>query len=489
MDAAYYCPTNRVNPVNVTRGFYATSSLNGSDGSILFTSQAPCPIGSFCVNGTRQPCWRGTYGTSTLQAGPKSCPSCPAGYYSASPGSVGSQACLPCPAGSFAASRGSITCSLCPLGTASTVIGASNASVCRHCGRTRNGEALFAAPGATACLPLNGASMTSLGTKANLQSKSAFVGYSNKSLMLWLVLLVCAPIALASLIPCFILLADEGCERRTGTATQRRTGPALPEKPQVSTRHTRFLHRLRANLVLLDNFALQHPTKPSQSPVKRPTDFGGATTIFAGGCLSCLAAALIIQYLYANSIVTTSLLPASLAVHTFFSGVPPYTLEGGTTASFAPPTLQKGVDLRVLTIGPACGVLSAPPESKELLAGAFTSSIVSSDALTGGYVHAFTCSECAFGPQSTLTLTFPIGCQTYVFTATSVGGTGSVYTAVATAANDATIDSAESPTLIAVDVTLNPQLEVLQVRRALCVVRETSVDCGNYAISRICIVG
>lgn len=72
-----YCPAGSASPTPATEGFYTT----GGDSPQTRTSQALCPIGHYCQQGTKQPCPGGTYGTSEGLATAECSGVCPAGFY------------------------------------------------------------------------------------------------------------------------------------------------------------------------------------------------------------------------------------------------------------------------------------------------------------------------------------------------------------------------------------------------------------------------
>lgn len=297
-----------------------------------------------------------------------------------------------------------------------------------------------------------GASVSTLDATTSLQLSVAFTTEHSTDLFLGLVIKVCLPIAIAALLPYAFLLIGGILE-----------SPLTPRSFEPSLRHRAArlvvlaLARFRTYIATVDQYALYHPTLHGSSPIKRRTECGGATTVLAAGCLVTLAITLTLEFRFNNALISTSLLPAALPVHTEFAKTAPQRVAG--LPSIAPASILSGVELRVSTLGANCGSTLAAA-STNLLTGTFEHSLVSADIATGRYDHAFTCAGCAFGPQSALSVSFPVSCQAFIFAATSVGSTGSVYVAVTTALNPAASDSAAAPTLVAVNVTLQPQLEV-----------------------------
>jgi hypothetical protein len=71
-------------------GYYPTGGTGQSDG---WGSQAPCPLGSYCVNGVKTLCPTGQYAGTTTSS---SCTPCPAGRHASE---VGHSECVACAAG------------------------------------------------------------------------------------------------------------------------------------------------------------------------------------------------------------------------------------------------------------------------------------------------------------------------------------------------------------------------------------------------------
>ena len=94
----YYCDaTGLTEPVDLcSPGFYCTQGSNSSSPPVADASGGPCPVGTYCGNGTSVPvdCPAGSFQTSEQQS---SCNQCPQGYYCLSGASTNS----PCPAGMF----------------------------------------------------------------------------------------------------------------------------------------------------------------------------------------------------------------------------------------------------------------------------------------------------------------------------------------------------------------------------------------------------
>ena len=77
-----------------TPGYYCTEASNTSNPSVTNAQGGPCPVGSFCPEGSSlaQPCSPGTYAPTTQMS---NCTVCPAGYYCV----AGSSITVECPRG------------------------------------------------------------------------------------------------------------------------------------------------------------------------------------------------------------------------------------------------------------------------------------------------------------------------------------------------------------------------------------------------------
>lgn len=485
-DPRQYCPVNELVPHNVSRGYYASGGPNGTRAAgssmPLYSKSLGCPIGSFCANGLRFPCWPGTYGVGALQATPSGCLKCPAGTFSAAWGAVGSQTCLPCTPGSFSATAGSAFCSLCPLGTASAVVGATSVDACipcavvqalavncsgRDCTSLAPSPAITALPGSAVCTPLGTASLAFSATTAALEAIVNTTGNDNSSYRTTtvdsLLVAVCLPLAVLAFIPTMHLIVTRGCDER---APRQRTGGRTSAVESCIACCLVARRRAQHCLRVVDIYSLRHYTDDGTPPVKKRTSVGGATTMLAVGCVACLAAVLIVQFIRSNALTTTSLLPAPLPTLQQFSALRPRVLTADETRpAIAPPTLSSGLELRVAVMGPTC---SAPLTASvsELISGSFVSSVVHSDPAAAAFVHLFSCSDCAFGPMSALNVTFAGECQSFAVTAAAVGATGSTYIASFVGASPSAVMTSGGLGLTGLHVTIQPQLEVVDNRVA-----------------------
>jgi hypothetical protein len=83
--AEYYCPAGTVAPVPVARGYYTVGSLSAKgaqviEDQLIRSAQQQCEYGFYCVQGVRNPCPSGTFGT-VLGLSSSNCSGlCAAGY-------------------------------------------------------------------------------------------------------------------------------------------------------------------------------------------------------------------------------------------------------------------------------------------------------------------------------------------------------------------------------------------------------------------------
>ena len=138
------------------------------------------------------------------------------------------------------------------------------------------------------------------------------------------------------------------------------------------------------------------------------------------------------SYEYSNSLLTTSLLPAALPTLQQLATLPAHDAVNALPA-IAPASISRGFELRVTAFGPPCGAPSLDVAS--LLGGAFKPRVTSANSTSASFVHSFACPDCAFGPLSSVRVTFPPACQAFLITAVSVGATGSVSVASVVATN------------------------------------------------------
>lgn len=75
-----YCPEHSGSPRDVDIGYFTTGGF-GVNSSMYRTNQRVCPMGSYCIDGTKFPCPSGVWGDS-LGLSSRMCSGfCPAGFY------------------------------------------------------------------------------------------------------------------------------------------------------------------------------------------------------------------------------------------------------------------------------------------------------------------------------------------------------------------------------------------------------------------------
>ena len=477
---AAYCPADTVLPRNATRGFYTvaiealTATASGIAATNIYGASAACPTGAYCVDGEAFLCLPGTFGVAGMQASSAGCEQCPAGTYSPASGSASSKKCNPCPGGTFADAPASSFCTFCPLGTFSAVVGANSSAVCAPCAIASLANTSSAAsttktalPGSTSCIPLKTARTAFTSLTVTLED---VVTPEVPNIPDILFVTICIPLAAAALIPAIFLWLRNSILAGDWT----KSGRLSDSRRKCMLRCALPRVRARQCLRSLDLYGLRHWIDDGVTPVKRQTSAGGATAIVAMGCIFCLSAVLITQYRLKNTLQTTSLLPATLSALEQFAPYDTRLLPPGLS-SIAPPTLLGGLEIRISTMGPACNA-TLGVAAHQLISGDFVSSVVSADHATESYTHLFSCPLCAFGPMSSLAVTFNADCQSFSVTANAVGATGTSYVANTVVTRpDAVVASRSSLALTRVNIALEPQLEVYSDRFANVVQRGYSV--------------
>jgi hypothetical protein len=383
-DPTYYCPVNALAPTRTSYGYFATVA-DSSVGTMI--QQSGCPAGSFCVNGTKLSCPPGTYGKAAFQSDISSCGPCSPGTYNALLAQTSSAACLSCPTGTYSSQSGAPFCQLCPPNTYGVVAGQPSNASCLPCS-----EGTVAFAGATSCV-------STLGVIASSPQETTFdiapIAFSDDLPPEQLALLQMSwavPIVVVSLLPLLALLIGRNC-----------AGPHY------------LVRRLERWFLSIDKFGLAHDVGEGQAPIQRVTVLGGSVTVVAIGTVLAVAVALVIQYFKANSIVQESVLPAPLPTLQKLADLPLYTL---TSPSGLAPTLQSGMQLQLITMGPLCSLLTLASEG--LLAGQF---VLNTNVSTAGgrIVHTIDCQSCMFGPLSGLTLALDPSCQSLQLSMFAVG--------------------------------------------------------------------
>lgn len=392
-------------------------------------TQAACRAGFYCVNGAAIACPSGTYGVDELQSSPADCITCPAGTFNPSAGATSPASCLPCSLGTYSESTGSAKCKLCPPATFNAAFGANSSAFCIPCPPSK-----ASLPGSSQCAAISGATASASGDVIVIRY---VVPPNDQSVdTLPLLLYICVPILFISLLP-LVILAAIGVR-----STFFKRGEGM----------LRGGGYLRACLMNLDFYSLLHGIRDGEHPVKLRTSLGGATTLLALGALVCLCIVLGVDYRFNNVLTSTSLLPAELPTLVKFSGIAPNSAnipDLGTPS--IPVGITQGIQIRISSQGSLCG---APTTAQQaLLAGNFSYSSVLVDNRSASFLHSFSCSNCAFGPLSSLFITFPLSCQQFHATATFIGATGSVSIASVLIGADAALSGAV--------VSFQPLLEIV----------------------------
>lgn len=156
--AGRYCPgiplavSLPCNTSTTLPGYYCPSSGSQSSG-------LECPAGFYCMGESTMPipCPPGTYSSNV---GSANCTLCSIGFYATS---LQQQSCTPCPIGYFGRHNISIwapvrtslsnACEQCPLGTMSTLVGATSSDVCIPCPAGTYGIATSVGISITTCIP------------------------------------------------------------------------------------------------------------------------------------------------------------------------------------------------------------------------------------------------------------------------------------------------------------------------------------------------
>lgn len=102
--AHLFCPLGSSSPSSVRPGFYSLTEAGGVDSVLTRTHEAPCPEGSYCTQGVRQPCPAGTFGRDARLATAACSGRCQKGFFCPA-GSV-TRIQRACPFGTFGADEG-----------------------------------------------------------------------------------------------------------------------------------------------------------------------------------------------------------------------------------------------------------------------------------------------------------------------------------------------------------------------------------------------
>lgn len=474
-----YCLTNELKPREVPRGLYAVgSAVSNTSSVVIYGSVAGCPVGSFCINGSKFMCWPGSFGIAALQATPSGCALCPAGTYSPSFGSTSAKNCRPCPPGYFSASAGSAFCSACPSGTASSVTGADSpnaCTVCRSCSSDSGASvvnsscSLVAFPGSVSCFHLGSTSVAAGPAVMAFQDivPAAIVDSDDRTVRTdVLIIAILVPLISLAIFPTCILIMTRRCRGRATNTCYACCQHAWMRSKQC--------------LRMVDLYSLRHTTAEGSSPVKHRTSVGGTFSIIGSLLVTCLIVVLIIQFKRSNSLVSTSLRPAELPTLYGYASLPTfaYTSE---PPSVAPPSLKTGLELRISVMGSTCSspiAVSMPT----LTRGGFKVSVARRDSTVEFYEHLFSCPDCAFDAASILQVTFAEECTAFIVTVATVGAAGSTYVSSTVVESPSSIASDTGRVLTSSHITVVPQLQVLANHISGVVVRGYSVSVSTVNV-------
>ena len=362
--------------------------------------------------------------------------------------------CLFCPVGSYADASGSAFCTPCPAGTANAASGGASAAVCARCP-----EPLASLAGASACADPRAASVVYAGTVAtaiNVVDFSPPETLSDDALVRMFVA-VMLPFFVVGIAPSIYLLVLK-----------------LARVNPVTSRN-RFVRAVRGFLHARDLFSTAHDYDDGTHPLNLQSSLGGAMTILSYGVIAGIAAALVLQYYYLNTIVTTALLPADLQTLQGFAGTRAFAVDSSTRIGVAPSTASRGLELRVAASGPSCSTPSFVPAGA-LLAGNFSASLSAADPASAAWQFTFACYDCALSLEASVALSFPPACQAFVVTATAIGASGSTSVASFAITGPSPVAASGGKFLESADISLAPRLEVVQDLRSGASSRGYTID-------------
>ena len=145
VNPAQLCPDpGTVVPRKASGGFLSVGIPSPhSPSGIVYTTQVPCPQGSYCSGGVAIPCPVGTFGVGIQQSFEQTCEACPAGLHGIVAGATSLvTACARCPPGSAASVAGAMLCGYCAPGAAVTPASSCGGGSC---------NSSVAMPGCAAC--------------------------------------------------------------------------------------------------------------------------------------------------------------------------------------------------------------------------------------------------------------------------------------------------------------------------------------------------
>jgi DNA-binding beta-propeller fold protein YncE len=431
------CLPNAVTITPPSDGYFSIPEVDGA----VRIAQQICPIGSYCQQGRRHPCPRGTTGRYEMQVDVSSCEPCRAGTYLAlaagqRASAAGTSACLPCPRGSYAAFTGMSFCRWCPANTHMRTPGGA----CEPCDAN-----YYSLGGPTLCVPIQ-AGMNVLTwlsfahyTVATAKS-NAGVGSSASTTDSTGAVTIAVPLVIAGISVLLLLVVV---------------------LLRYTIRKSKAYALAKRMLRTVDMFGLQHTVPELASPVHRNTARGGAVSVLAFGTVLALASALTTQYVLNNAQAQQ---PLIAPVTDSYSLLQPRSVAiADDTVSGLPGGAFSGVRVAVASMGPNCGVVAfnRTDNGSQLLHGSFFYNSTY-DPVTGLAQHVFACESCAFRTISTLDLVFDSSCQTFLMTAHAAGADGAVTSASYKAEADC-VGGFKTPCAIqnAAAVSFVPTLQVL----------------------------
>jgi DNA-binding beta-propeller fold protein YncE len=468
-----WCPANSAAAFPVTPGFAAVGSPSPfAPSQTIYAAQAPCPRGFFCPAGVALPCRAGSYGVAAQQPSADSCLLCKPGSYLADAGRVGASGaaspCAACPAGTLARAAGAAACTLCAPGTHWPRAGGGGqpGDACVACA-----AGTFSDFGAAACSAAAAADgVISTSAVAGVDGAAVFSfqrlravdpgGLPNNRLQR-LILITSGPVCAALLLPyCVFVLAFWRCPRARCTALCGRL--------------------LRCS----DQFSLKSPEKSGQPPVVQRSAVGGALSLFGVGVVAAFAISTLLQFLFANVLLQSSLLPLPVGLLPAYGTLPRRPVAVSVPAAYARLLAAaggRGFALSLRVWGSRCGTVLATAGDVPFAYSATT------DAATLETTHTFACAGCVLTPLSTLAVTFDPSCQAFVATVAAVGVGGGLTVA------STSIVAAPGAPLSAATATFGMRLEVVQDRTPLAAISLDDLDfpltmgisaCG-YAVASV----
>lgn len=385
-NSTQYCSPDAIVPSDVAPGYksvFGPSPL----GKLVISGQFECAKGEYCSGGLVYKCPRGTAGSFARQVSAEACmPAAPGSFQpllGASFKSGGTVGTL-CPPGYWSSGRGAVHCTPCAANTANGITGATSASVCARC----TSNSTFAPPGSATCLLRSASDTINVQGGALILLRDQLLDSGDKS-WIALALLYAVPIIGASAIPLVLLVV-------------RKSAPTL----------------LTSMFTLFDINPLFTAVPVGAHPVMDPSPAGGAIATFFVGVFVSAAVAQVLQFIFSNTVVTSSLLPIAIDNFAQVALLPPYAAVG-TLLPFV--SARSGITVVVDTTGALCGVV------RDASIDAFVATLnIVTDANTSSAFsrHIVTCADCLLTSVSSITLTFDGTCTAAVVTAQATGAWG-----------------------------------------------------------------